>query len=98
MFGTHPIPATATVAANVMLFGGTLATAGAILPLAVIVGIVLSFVTYRAQMKWYGDDSESAALKAIIIGLLTSIPVGLPAFLTVPSGIIGAVHMLRRKS
>jgi hypothetical protein len=40
-------------------------------------------------MKWYGDDRESALIKALILAFLTAIPVPLPAFLSVPAGIMG---------
>src|SRR5277367_3119218 len=59
-------------------------------------GIVLGFITYRAQMRWYGDDRESALIKGVIIGLLTAIPTPLPAILYLPSGLIGLIHMARR--
>jgi hypothetical protein len=61
------------------------------------VGIVLGFITYRAQRHWYRDDRESAIIKGLIVGLLTAIPTSLPGFLTIPSGVIGLVHMLHRK-
>jgi hypothetical protein len=36
-------------------------------------------------------------IKGLIVGLLTAIPTSLPGFLTIPSGIVGLVHILRRK-
>ena len=49
------------------------------------------------QMHWYGDDKESAKIKAVILGLLTAIPTALPALLYVPSGVLGVFHNLRGK-
>jgi predicted PurR-regulated permease PerM len=48
-------------------------------------------------MKWYGDDHDSAMIKASIIGLLTAIPVGIPAIVWVPSGLLGLLHNARQK-
>lgn len=96
-FGLHPIPAVTTLAVNAMLFTGELVTMGALVPVALGVAAVLGYITYRAQMRFYGDDQEAALVKAMAVTLLTAIPTGLPAFLTLPSGLVGAVHMLRRK-
>jgi hypothetical protein len=49
-------------------------------------------------MHWFGDDSESATIKAMILAFLCAIPTPLPAFLYVPAGVVGLVHTLRRKS
>ena len=84
-YGLHPIPAVTTLVVNAMLFGGTVFTMGALIPLAIGVAAVLGILTYRAQMRFYQDDSETAAIKAAAITLITAIPVGLPAFLTLPS-------------
>jgi hypothetical protein len=97
MFGLHPIPAILTLAVDAMLFGGTIVSGGAIWPLALGVAAVLGFVTYRAQMRFYNDDSEAAMIKAVSISLLSAIPTSLPGFLTVPSAVVGVVHTLRRK-
>lgn len=97
MLGLHPFCGVLTLAVNAMLFGGTVFTMGALIPIAIGVGVVLGVLTYRAQMKFYQDDAEAAALKAGAVALITMIPVGLPALLTVPSTVIGFVHTLRRK-
>jgi len=96
-FGLHPIPALTTLAVNTMLFTGTVMTMGALVPLAILVALVLAFITYRAQRRFYNDDHDAALVKALAVALLTAIPVGLPAFLTVPSAVVGVVHTLRRK-
>jgi hypothetical protein len=97
MFGIDPRVAFLTLIVDSMLFGGDVITGGVSIGLSVFVGAVLGFVTYKAQRKWYGDDKESALLKSVILGLLTAIPAPLPAILSVPSGILGLVHNLRRK-
>ena len=80
-----------------MLFGGEVATLGAILPISIGAGAVLAVISYRAQRKWYGDDKDSAAIKALTLGFLTAIPTPLPAILSLPSGIVGLIHNLRKK-
>jgi hypothetical protein len=97
MFGLHPGIAFLTLVVDAMLFGGDVATMGALLPVSIGVGAVLGLITYKAQMRWYGDDSESAAIKGLIIGFLTAIPAPLPAIFSVPSGILGLVHQWRNK-
>lgn len=97
VFGIHPAIAFLTLIVDLMLFGGEVATLGAILPISIAAGGVLGVIAYLAQRKWYGDDKDSAAIKALIIGFLTAIPTPLPAILTVPSGIVGLIHNWRRK-
>jgi len=97
IFGIHPAIAFLALVVDLMLFGGEIASLGAILPISIGAGLVLSLITYRAQRKWYGDDKESAAIKALILGFLTAIPTPLPAILSIPSGIVGLVHNLRKK-
>jgi hypothetical protein len=96
IFGLDPRIAFLTFVIDLMLFGGVVLTWGLLIPLALVVGIVLGFITYRAQMRWYGDDRESALIKGVIIGLLTAIPTPLPAILYIPSGLLGLIHMARR--
>jgi len=95
IFGIHPAIAFLTLTVDVMLFGGETASLGTSLPLSVTVAALLGFIAYKAQMKWYGDDKESASIKALILALLTAIPTALPAFLYVPAGIVG---FFRRKT
>jgi hypothetical protein len=98
LWGLHPGIALLALVIDTMLFGGALATLGAILPLSLAVGVALGFITYRAQKRWYGDDDENALIKAAILTVLTVIPTPLPAFLYLSSGALGLVHQLRRKS
>jgi len=97
IFGIHPAIAFLTLIVDLMLFGGEVATLGAILPVSIGAGCVLGVIAYLAQRKWYGDDKDSAIIKALILAFLTAIPTPLPAILTVPSGIVGLFHNLRRK-
>lgn len=98
MWGLHPGITLLTLVVDTMLFGANAATLGAFFPVSLAAACVLGFITYRAQMCWYGDDSENARIKAVILAFLTAIPTPLPAFLYVPAGAVGLVHLLRRKA
>lgn len=101
IFGIDPRIAFLAFVVDLMLFGTAAATMGitlpVLIPLAIAAGIVLGRITYKAQMKWYGDDHDSAMIKAGIIGLLTAIPVGIPALVWIPSGLLGLLHNARKK-
>ena len=101
IFGIDPRIAFLAFIVDLMLFGSAAATMGIdlpiLIPLAIAAGIVLGRITYKAQMKWYGDDHESAMIKAGILGLLTAIPVGIPAIVWIPSGLLGLLHNARKK-
>ncbi|HSU29764.1 MAG TPA: hypothetical protein VLJ11_00900 [Bryobacteraceae bacterium] len=101
IFGIDPRIAFLAFIVDLMLFGAAAATMGMdlpiLIPLAIAAGIVLGRITYKAQMKWYGDDHDSATIKASIVGLLTAIPVGIPAIVWVPSGLLGLLHNARKK-
>jgi hypothetical protein len=98
IFGLDPRVVFLTTVVDTMLFSGQLMTLGTSLPLSVPAGIVLGVITYKAQRHWYRDDRESAMIKGLIVALLTAIPTSLPGFLTIPSGIIGLAHILRRRT
>jgi hypothetical protein len=105
IFGLHPAVAFFTLAVNLMMFGKDgvallLApiTAGSDIPLALLisvgVGALIGYVTYLGQMKWDGDDHESARIKAMITGILTALPTGLPGMLF---GSVALAGLLRRE-
>jgi hypothetical protein len=101
IFGIDPRIAFLAFVVDLMLFGTEAATMGLtlpiVIPLAIVAGVVLGRITYKAQVKWYGDDHDSAMIKAGIVGLLTAIPVGIPAIVWVPSGLLGLLHNARKK-
>jgi hypothetical protein len=97
MFGLDIRAAILAVLVDVMVFTGDAASLGALLPFSVCVAGALGFITYKIQRRWYGDDHDSALIKAMIIGLLTAIPVPLTALIAIPSGMVGIVKAIRRK-
>lgn len=94
-FGLHPAGVVLTLAVNTMVFVTGWVTIGAGWLTSIPVGLVLGGIIYQIQKKWYGDDHESALLKAAIVAFLTAIPTSLPGYLTIPSGIVG---FFRRKN
>jgi hypothetical protein len=89
LFGEEGIAALAALPT-----GGTSVIASLMIstPFAALVG----FVAYRAQMKWYGDDRESAAIKGAIVAILIAIPTLIPSVVYGPSAVLGIVG--RKKS
>lgn len=96
LFGLDPRVAFLTLIVDMMLNAGDLLSMGLLLPVSVGAGIVLGYVVYQAQINWYGDDKESARIKALILGLLTAIPTPIPEILYIPAGILGLFHSFRR--
>jgi len=97
LFGLDPRIAFLMFIVDMMLFGGEVLTFGLLIPVAMVAGAVLGFITYRAQRRWFGDDHDAALIKGAIVGLLTAIPTPLPAVVYVPSGILGLIHMARSR-
>ena len=85
-----------TFAVDFMLFGGDVVTLGAILPLSAGVGFALGFITYKVQLAWYGDDRTAASIKGLVVALLTAMPAPIPAFLSIPTGIVGFMQNMRK--
>lgn len=97
-FGLDPRIAGLMLIVDLMLNAGEIVSMGLLVPFSIAAGIVLGYITYKAQMNWYGDDKESAKIKAIVVALLTAIPTPLPAILYVPAGILGLLRNARRNS
>ena len=97
MFGLEIRAAVLTVLVDLMVFAGDTFSAETLLPLGIAVAAALGFVVYKIQRKWYDDDHDSALIKAMMIGILTAIPVPLTPLIAIPGGIVGIVKALRRK-
>jgi len=81
-----------------LVFGGTITSMGALYAVEVAAAPVLAYITYRIQRRWYGDDHEAALIKALVIGLLTAIPVPISAIIAGPGGALGLLHAARAKA
>jgi hypothetical protein len=97
MFGLDVRASILTIIVDLMVFGGDVASLGALIPVAIGVACILGFIVYKIQVKWYNDDHDSALIKALIIGLLTAIPVPLSTLIAIPGGILGIVGAIGRK-
>jgi hypothetical protein len=97
IFGLHPQAAILTILVDLMLFGSQVISLGLLLPLGIVVAILLGYIVYRIQIKNFGDEHDAALTKALIVGLLTAIPVPLSPLLAVPTGVIGLVSLLVRR-
>ncbi len=93
-FGLHPMVSLLTIATDQMLFAGETVTLGMFLPISLTVSAAVGFLAYRAQMKFYHDDSEAAGIKAGMLALLCAIPTGLPMIIY---GSLGVLGLFRRK-
>lgn len=98
LFGLDPRVAFLTLIIDMMLNAGDLATMGLLLPVSIAAGIILGYVVYKAQINWYGDDKESARIKATILGILTAIPTPIPEVFYVPAGVLGLLHTFQKKA
>jgi len=87
--GLHAPMALVTVGADLMLHGADVMSAGLLIPFSAGAGLVLALIIYLAQRRWYGDDHNSAIIKALVVGLLTAIPSPLPYALFIPAGLVG---------
>jgi hypothetical protein len=96
-FGIDVRVAVLAVIVDTMAFGGDIISLGALYVVELGAAVVLTFITYQIQRAWYGDDPTSAMIKALIIGLLTAIPVPITGIFATPAGFIGFIHLFRRK-
>ena len=97
VFGLDPRIAFLTLIVDMMLNAGEVMSLGLLAPVSMAAGIVLGYVVYKAQINWYGDDPESAKIKALVIGLLTAIPTPIPELLYLPAGILGLFNRFYKK-
>jgi len=96
-FGLDVRVAILAVVVDILDFGGELATFGLFYVIVLGSAVVLTYVTYKIQRAWYGDDHDSALIKALIIGLLTAIPVPITGIIAGPGGLLGIIQLLRKK-
>ena len=98
MFSLYPLLAFFIILMDAMVSAVDVATLGISAPVLWLISSLFSgVVVFMGQKKWGGDDRESALIKALIVGGLVALPTPFPAFLTVPSAVVGVVQTLRRK-
>lgn len=92
--GIHPAIALFTLCIDIMAFGGEAGSVGLFLPVSLVLGCAVGYVTYKGQKVWFGDSEESAKTKAVMMAVLTALPTALPSLIYAPLGFVG---MFRRK-
>jgi len=97
IFGLAPQAAFLTVVVDLLVFAGDTFSLETLLPLGIGVAAVLGLIVYRIQRKSYNDTHDAALTKALIVGLLTAIPVPITPLFAIPGGLLGIVHAFQRK-
>ncbi len=95
-FGLDPRVALLTVLVDLLANSATIVSAGLLYEVELGAAVVLTVIAYKAQRAWYGDDHDSALIKALVIGLLTAIPVPISPLFALPGGALGLKRLLRR--
>ena len=95
-FGLDPRVALLTVMVDLMANSATIVSAGLLYEVELGAAVVLTLIAYKAQRAWYGDDHDSALIKALVVGLLTAIPVPITPLFALPGGAIGLLRLFRR--
>jgi hypothetical protein len=98
LFGIDYRAAVLAISVDIMAQAATTASVGLLYPVELCAAPVLGFITYKIQRSWYGDDHDSALIKALIIALVTAIPVPVTPLLAGPSGFLGLLRAMTRKS
>lgn len=94
--GLAPGTAVLAIGADLLLFGGDLASMGLLVPFSLLAAVALGFVTYKLQRGW-GDGHDEAIVKAVVVALITAIPVPVTPLLAGPAGLVGLIRNLTRK-
>ena len=96
-FGLDFRVAALAIIVDMMAFSGDILSAGLLIPVEICASIVLAIITYKIQRSWYGDNHDSALIKALLIGLITAIPVPITTLVAAPGGLIGLFNRFRRR-
>ena len=86
VFGIHPLIASLTLIVDLMLFGGEVATMGAILPVSIGAGggAGVDCLSRATQVVWRRQGFPT--IKALVLGFLTAIPTPCLRFFRCPRG------------
>jgi hypothetical protein len=92
--GLAPGTAVLAIGTDILLFGGDLVSMGLLVPFSLLAAAALGFVTYKLQRGW-GDGHDAALVKAVVIALITAIPVPVTPLLAGPAGLVGLIKSFR---
>ncbi len=98
LFGIDYRAATLALLVDMMAQAATTVSFGLLYPIELASAPILGFITYKIQRSWYGDDHDSALIKALIITLITAIPVPIIPIVAAPAGVLGILRAMTRKS
>ena len=98
LMGLHPAAAIGVAAVDNLLFASEVATIGSTwvvsVPVGIALGIAVGLIQHRGPLQ---DDIGFAAGKGILVAILTAIPTSIGSGAMVPTGIAGAVTMVRNR-
>ncbi len=95
-WGIAPLNAGVVALVDGMCFGGELATGFLLVFLSLVVGAALVAPCSVVQRYVYKEPWPLACAKGALLGLITAIPSGLPAGLTLAWGAMGAIGLRYR--
>jgi hypothetical protein len=96
-FGLDIRAAMLAVIVDVMANGISYVSFGVFYLVELLAAFPLAFIVYKIQRSWYGDDHDSALIKALIVGLLTAIPAPITPIIALPGGALGLIRLFQRK-
>lgn len=92
-FGLHPMVAFFTLGCDSMLFGSELTGIG--LVFSIPVGLIVGYLSYLGQCRFFDDDHEAALVKGSMLAVLVALPTSIPAFIYAPLGFVGLFRRSR---
>lgn len=92
--GLAPGAAVLAIGTDFLLFTGDLVSMGLLVPFSLLAAGALGFVIYKLQRGW-GDGHDAAIVKAVVIALITAIPVPVTPLLPGPAGLVGLIKSFR---
>ncbi len=96
-FGLDFRVAILTLLVDAMAFSGDIVSAGLLYPVEIGAAAVLGVITYKIQKSWYGDDHDGALIKALVIALVTAIPVPIAPIVAGGAGVLGVARAVMGK-
>ena len=97
LLGLHPLVAFGMFACDWMLFGGEVGSGGVGLAVTIPVALALTVPCLLVQRFSFRDTWGAAIGKALMVGVLTAIPMPLGSPVTLAGGVIGLLGPRRKE-